>query len=141
MTLLPPPGALEHILKTLEEERKEIDATLLEVFTDAELRFGVHAPGGWILKSRSQTSWDDAPEIKETINGLQQQAQREGRAQPLTTTDLVATQETAHNSHFSIRHERPVEDERWGFSTNPHRPPSKRCYRFSGEHGKYRHQG
>ena len=34
-------------LKTLEQERHAIDAELLGVFTDAELRFGVHAPGGW----------------------------------------------------------------------------------------------
>jgi hypothetical protein len=27
-------------LKTLEQERREIDAELLEVFSDAELRFG-----------------------------------------------------------------------------------------------------
>jgi hypothetical protein len=81
-------------LKTLEQERQAIDANLLEVFTDAELRFGVRAPGGWVLRQRSRTSWDYASEIKETIKGLQQQAQRDGRAQPLTSTYLVATQES-----------------------------------------------
>jgi hypothetical protein len=80
-------------IKTLEQERQAIDATLLETFTDAELRFGVHAPGGWMLRSRSRTSWDYSPEIKETIKGLQQQAQRDGRAQSLVSTYLVATQE------------------------------------------------
>jgi hypothetical protein len=82
-------------LKTLEQERQAIDANLLEVFTDAELRLGVHASGGWVLRSRSRTSWEYASEIKETIKGLQQQAQRDGRAQPLTSTYLVATQESA----------------------------------------------
>jgi hypothetical protein len=82
-------------LKTLEQERQAIDANLLETFSDAELRFGVRAPGGWVLRQRSRTSWDYASEIKETIKGLQQQAQQNGRAQPLTSTYLVATQESA----------------------------------------------
>jgi hypothetical protein len=81
-------------IKTLEQERQAIDATLLETFTDAELRFGVRAPGGWMLRSRSRTSWDYAPEIRGAIKGLQQQAQRDGRAQPLVSTYLVATQES-----------------------------------------------
>ena len=82
-------------LKTLEQERHAIDAELLGVFTDAELRFGVHAPGGWVLRSRSRTSWDYAPEIRDAIKGLQQQAQRDGRSQPLVSTYLVATRESA----------------------------------------------
>ena len=81
-------------IKTLEQERQAIDATVLETFTDAELRFGVRAPGGWVLRSRSRTSWDYAPEIRDAIKGLQGQAQRDGRAQPLVSTYLVATQES-----------------------------------------------
>ncbi len=79
-------------LKTLEQERQAIDAELLGVFTDAELRFGIRAPGGWMLRSRSRTSWDYAPEIRDAIKGLQQQAQRDGRAQPLVNTYLIITQ-------------------------------------------------
>jgi len=75
-------------LKTLEQERQAIDAELLEVFSDTELRFGVRAPGGWVLRSRSRTSWDYAPEIRDAIKDLQQQAQRDGRAQPLVSTYL-----------------------------------------------------
>jgi hypothetical protein len=82
-------------LKTLEQERQAIDAELLKVFSDAELRFGIRAPGGWMLRSRSRTSWDYAPEIRDAIKGLQQQAQRDGRAQPMVSTYLVATQEGA----------------------------------------------
>ena len=82
-------------IKTLEQERQAIDLTLLEVFSDAELRFGVRASGGWVLRSRSRTSWDYAPEIRDAIKGLQGQAQRDGRAQPLVSTYLVATQESA----------------------------------------------
>jgi len=81
-------------LKTLEQERQAIDAELLEVFSDPELRFGVRAPGGWVLRSRSRTSWDYNPEIRDAIKGLQQQAQRDGRAQPLVSTYLSLVQET-----------------------------------------------
>ncbi len=80
-------------LKTLEQERQAIDAELLDAFSDAELRFGVRAPGGWVLRSRARTSWDYPPEIRDAIKGLQQQAQRDGRAQPLVSTYLVATKD------------------------------------------------
>jgi hypothetical protein len=85
-------------LKTLEQERHAIDAELLEVFSDAELRFGVRAAGRWVLRSRSRTSWDYDPEIRDAIKGLQQQAQRDGRAQPLVSTYLVAVQEVTEES-------------------------------------------
>ena len=123
-----PPGALEHMLKTLppecpdpfphlehlspddllqrrveitgqlkilEQERQAIDAELLGVFSDPELRFGVRAPGGWILKQRSRTSWDYAPEVRDAIKTIQKQAQRDGRAQSLVSAYLVATKESA----------------------------------------------
>ena len=75
-------------LKTLEQERQAIDTELLEVFSDPELRHGISASGGWVLKQRSRTSWDYAPEVRDAIKGLQQQAQRDGRAQPLSSTYL-----------------------------------------------------
>ena len=82
-------------LKTLEQERQVIDAELLQVFSDLELRHGVTVPGGWILKQRSRTSWDYNPEIRDAIKCLQQQAQRDRRAQPLVSTYLVTTKESA----------------------------------------------
>ena len=81
-------------IKTLEQERQVIDAELLSTFGDAELRFGVRAPGGWVLRQRSRTSWDYDSEVRDAIKGLQVQAQRDGRAQPLTSTYLCLTQET-----------------------------------------------
>jgi len=123
-----PPGALEHLLKTLpperpdpfphlsnlrsydflrrrsriaeiikrlERERQAIDAELLAAFSPAELRQGVRAPGGWILQQRSRTSWDYDPEVRDAIKGLERQAQRNGRAQPLVSTYLCLTQQTA----------------------------------------------
>ncbi|WP_127431948.1 MULTISPECIES: hypothetical protein [Cyanobium] len=63
------------IIKTLEQERHSIDAVLLSTFGDAELRFGVRAPGGWVLKQRSRTSWEYDSEVRDANKGLQQQAQ------------------------------------------------------------------
>ena len=80
-------------LKTLEQERQAIGAELLEVFSDPELRCCVRAPGGWVLRQRSRTSWDYPAEIRDAIKTLQQQAQRDGRAQPVVSTYLVAVQE------------------------------------------------
>ena len=81
-------------IKTLEQERQAIDAELLEVFSDPELRHGVRAPGGWVLRSRSRTTWDYAPEIRDAIKNLQRLAQRDGRAQPLVSSYLCLTQES-----------------------------------------------
>ena len=80
-------------LKTLEQERQEIDAELLGVLSDAELRFGVPVQGGWILKQRSRTTWDYCPEVRDAIKGLQQEAQRDGRAQQLASSYLCLQQE------------------------------------------------
>lgn len=85
-------------VRSLERERKAIDAELGEVFSSAELRCGVRAPGGWVLQQRSRTSWDYAPEVQEAIKGLQRQAQRDGRAQPLVSTYLCLTQESTYAS-------------------------------------------
>ena len=81
-------------IKTLEQERQVIDAELLSTFGDAELRFGVRAPGGWVLRQRSRTSWEYDPEVRDAIKGLQGQAQRDGRAQPLMCTYHCLTQES-----------------------------------------------
>jgi hypothetical protein len=87
---------------TLEQERQAIDATVLETFTDAELRFGVRPPGGWVLRSRSRTTWDYAPEIRDAIKGLQRLAQRDGRAQPLTSTYLCLLKDVTNGPGESV---------------------------------------
>ena len=89
-------------IKTLEQERQAIDAELLEVFSDPELRFGIRAPGGWVLRSRSRTTWDYAPEIRDAIKGLQGQAQRDGRAQPLTSTYLCLLKNDTNGPRESV---------------------------------------
>jgi len=80
-------------LKILDQERKAIDAELLEVFSDPELRYGIRAPGGWVLKQRSRTSWDYAPEVRDAVKAIQKQAQRDGRAQPHLSSYLCMVQE------------------------------------------------
>ena len=81
-------------LKTLEQEKQAIDAELVEAFSPAELRQGVRDPGGWILQQRSRTSWDYSSEVRDSIKSLQHQAQRDGRAQPLTSTYLCLSKES-----------------------------------------------
>lgn len=85
---------IAEIIKRLERERQAIDADLFKVFSPAELRRGVRAPGGWVLRQRSRTCWDYSPEVRDAIKGLQRQAQQDGRAQPLTSAYLCLVQET-----------------------------------------------
>ena len=80
-------------LKIMEKERQAIDADLLSTFGDAELRFGVRAPDGWILRSRTRTSWIYPQTIKEAIQQIQKSAQNSGDATELRSTYLVLTQE------------------------------------------------
>jgi len=47
-----------------------------------------------MLKQRSRTSWEYAPEVRESIRVLQQQAQHSGQAQPLTSNYLNLIQES-----------------------------------------------
>ena len=82
-------------IKTLEQERQTIDADLQSIFSDSELRLGVAAPGGWVLKQRSRSSWDYPSQLRDAIKTLQTQAQKDGSAQHLTSTHLVLTQESA----------------------------------------------
>ena len=80
-------------LKILEKERKAIDAELLETFSYAELRRGIVAPGGFVLRQRNRTSWIYPQTIKEAIQQIQKTAQISGDATELRTTYLVLTQE------------------------------------------------
>ncbi len=75
---------------------------MLETFTDAELRFGVRPPGGWVLRSRSRTTWDYAPETRDAIKDLQGQAQRDGRAQTLTSTYLCLLKNDTNGPRESV---------------------------------------
>ena len=78
-------------VKNLEMERQAIEVELLTTLGDAELRFGVRTPDGWVLKQRSRTNWDYDPEVRDAIKFLQRQAQIDGRAQPLRSTYLYLT--------------------------------------------------
>ena len=85
---------IAQIGKRLEEERQAIDAELLLVFSPAELRQGIRAPGGWVLQQRNRTCWDYDPDTRDAIKTLQRQAQRDGRAQPLVSTYLCLTNQS-----------------------------------------------
>ena len=78
-------------LKALDEERHVIDSEIQALFGDAELRFGVVAPGGWVIKQRSRTSWEYPPEVRELIRGIQTQAQQDGEAEAKSSTYLCQT--------------------------------------------------
>jgi len=75
-------------LKVLDEERQVIDSEIQALFGDAELRFGVVAPGGWVIKQRTRTSWEYSPAVRELIRGIQIQAQQDGEAEAKSSTYL-----------------------------------------------------
>ena len=78
-------------LKALDEERQVIDSEIQALFGDAELHFGVVAPGGWVIKQRTRTSWEYSPEVRELIRGIQTQAQQDGEAEAKSSTYLCQT--------------------------------------------------
>lgn len=80
---------LSNQLKRLEEERKAIDSELQDFYSDAELRKGVKGPGGWIIQQRNRTSWTYNDAVKELVQRIQKDAQRNGQAEKLTTTFLT----------------------------------------------------
>jgi len=80
-------------LKILEKERQAIDRELLETFSYAELRKGIVAPGGFVLRQRNRISWIYPQTIKEAIQQIQKSAQNSGDATELRSTYLVLTQE------------------------------------------------
>lgn len=75
-------------LKALDQERQVIDSEIQALFGDAELHFGVVAPGGWVIKQRSRTSWEYSPAVRELIRGIQTQAQQDGEAEAKSSTHL-----------------------------------------------------
>ena len=75
-------------LKVLDQERQVIDSEIQALFGDAELRFGVVAPGGWVIKQRTRTCWEYSPEVRELIRGIQTQAQQDGEAEAKSSTYL-----------------------------------------------------
>lgn len=55
-------------------------------FSESELLLGVRTPDGWVLRSRSRTTWDYPPEVRDAVKSLQTQAQKDGRAEHLFST-------------------------------------------------------
>ena len=82
-------------IKVLEQERQEVDQLLMESHSSAELKWGLSAPGGWTLKQRTRTSWQYSARTREVIKQIQQQAQHDGEATPVTSTYLTLTKASA----------------------------------------------
>jgi hypothetical protein len=82
-------------LKILENERLAIDAELISLFSDRELRNGIEALGGWILHQRQRSSWAYATDTKKQIRNIQSLAQLTGSAHKIQTTYLALTQAVA----------------------------------------------
>lgn len=80
-------------LKVLEQERQAIDEELSSIYGSPELRRGIRAPGGWMLRQRTRTTWNYPPEIRNVIHAIQKDAQESGDATEIRTTYLVLTQE------------------------------------------------
>ena len=85
---------LTQILKSTEAERSAIDEELTAIYGDPELRQGIRAPGGFVLRQRTRTSWIYPPTVKEAIQRIQKTAQDSGDATELRSTYLVLTQES-----------------------------------------------
>lgn len=84
---------LSQAIKASEAERSAIDEALSAIYGTSELRYGVAAPGGWILRQRTRTSWSYSEPVKSLIRTIQKEAQESGEATELRTTYLVLNQE------------------------------------------------
>ena len=76
-------------LKSLEEERKLIDETIMESFSDAELKHGITLTSGSCLKMRSRTSWKYPDDVAMEISNTRRHSRELGTAYSETTTYLV----------------------------------------------------
>jgi hypothetical protein len=55
-----------------------------------------------VLRQLNRLTWDFAPEVRDSIKTLQQQAQRDGRAQPLTSRYLCLLNNDTNNPQESV---------------------------------------
>lgn len=76
-------------LKSLEEERKLIDETIMESFSDAELKHGITLRSGSCLKMRSRTSWKYPEEVAMEVSELRRYSRESGDAYAETSIYLV----------------------------------------------------
>jgi len=86
-------------IKILEQERQTIDADLQAIFSDSELRLGVSAPGGWLLKQRSRTSWEYPPQQHPPCPGSSEHLTIKGQCLMLQFI-RKATEVQPYASHF-----------------------------------------
>ena len=76
-------------LKSLEDERKLIDESLMESLSEVELKTGIYLKSGACLKLRSRTSYKYPDDVVEEISSLRRYSRDTGAAESETTTFLV----------------------------------------------------
>lgn len=76
-------------LKSLEEERRLIDESIMESISDVELKHGVSLKSGACLKMRSRLSWKYPDEVNEEISSLRRMSRDIGTAYSEATSFLV----------------------------------------------------
>ena len=78
-------------LKSMEEEKKAIDEQLLNYLSEAELKRGIKATDGSLLKIRNRSSWEYPEDVVRAIKDIREEAQHLGTATKLSTTYLTFT--------------------------------------------------
>ncbi len=76
-------------IKSLEEERKVIDESLIESLSEVELKRGVKLKSGSYIKMRSRTSYKYPEALDQEIKSLRQLSRDMGEGYSETTTFLV----------------------------------------------------
>lgn len=76
-------------LKSLEDERKLIDESLMECLSDAELKHGISLKSGACLRLRTRTSFKYPDDVVEEISNLRRHSRELGQAYSETTSYLV----------------------------------------------------
>ena len=76
-------------IRSLEEERKVIDESLIEYLSEAELKRGVKLKSGSYIKMRNRTSYKYPEALEKEIKSLRQISRDMGEGYSETTTFLV----------------------------------------------------
>lgn len=76
-------------LKTLEEERKLVDESIMDYLSEAELKRGISLKSGSTLKLRNRTSYQYPESVSMEISELRRFSRESGEAQSETSTYLV----------------------------------------------------
>ena len=76
-------------LKSLEEERREIDEQIMESISEVELTHGINLKSGGCLKLKSRSNWKYPEDLSIKISELRRHCRESGEAFSETTQYLV----------------------------------------------------